>query len=50
MQQVKHCDGSESRPDLLERSISLKLPTMPQGQRKTEEDILKEFLEMKPRI
>ena len=42
--------GVASRPDLLERSISLKLPTMPQGQRKTEEDILKEFMEMRPRI
>lgn len=39
-----------NRPDLLERAIAIKLPTMPEGQRKTEEEILREFYEMRPRI
>jgi hypothetical protein len=38
------------RPDLLERSISIKLPSMPAGSRKTESEILQRFREMLPRL
>ncbi|MBN8544256.1 MAG: hypothetical protein J0M34_08340 [Alphaproteobacteria bacterium] len=42
--------GIANRPDLLERSVSIRLPTMPEGQRKTEEEILQQFHELRPCI
>lgn len=42
--------GIANRPDLLERSVSIKLPTMPEGQRKTEEEILRQFHQLRPQI
>lgn len=39
-----------NRPDLLERSVSISLPTMPENQRKTEEEILRQFYELRPKI
>jgi len=38
------------RPDLLERSIRIKLKPMPEGFRKTEAEMLAEFEEMLPRL
>lgn len=39
-----------NRPDLLERSLSLRLPTMPEGQRKTEEELRRRLEELRPEI
>lgn len=39
-----------SRPDLLERAISIELERMPEGQRRTEEELLAEFKELQPRV
>lgn len=39
-----------TRPDLLERSVSINLPAMPENQRKTEGEILRQFYELRPKI
>lgn len=42
--------GYANRPDLMERAIPIKLPSMPVGGRKTEEELLAEFERMLPGI
>lgn len=43
-------NGVASRPDLLERSLSLKLPSMPSDQRETEKELRQKFWELLPFI
>lgn len=43
-------NGIATRPDLLDRSVSVKLPSMATKQRKVEADILRIFEEMRPRL
>ena len=43
-------EGVANRPDLLERCISITLPTMPEGHRKTEKQLHAEFETLKPQI
>ncbi len=42
--------GIATRPDLLERSVSVKLRPMPQDQRKSEREIRSRFREMQPHL
>lgn len=42
--------GIANRPDILERAIAIKLRTMPEGQRKTEDDLMQAFEELRPRL
>jgi hypothetical protein len=39
-----------TRPDLIERGISINLPALEEGQRKPEEEIKRRFLELRPRV
>ena len=47
---INGIEGIASRPDLLERSLALKLPTMAMGKRKTEAELNAGFEELKPRL
>lgn len=47
---INGIEGVANRPDLLERCISITLPTMPDGYRKTEKQLLFEFERLKPQI
>lgn len=42
--------GYANRPDLMERAIPIRLPSMPEGGRKTEEELLAEFDQMLPGV
>lgn len=42
--------GYANRPDLMERAIPIRLPSMPEGGRKTEEELLVEFNQMLPGV
>ncbi|MGT2465044.1 bifunctional DNA primase/polymerase [Mesorhizobium atlanticum] len=42
--------GYANRPDLMERAIPIRLPTMPEGGRKTEEELLAEFNRILPGV
>lgn len=42
--------GYANRPDLMERAIPIRLPSMPEGGRKTEEELLAEFHKMLPGV
>lgn len=42
--------GYANRPDLMERAIPIRLPSMPEGGRKTEEELLAEFHQILPGI
>lgn len=42
--------GYANRPDLMERAIPIRLPSMPEGGRKTEEELLSEFNQMLPGV
>ncbi|MFT4161774.1 bifunctional DNA primase/polymerase [Shinella sp.] len=42
--------GYANRPDLMERAIPIRLPSMPEGGRKTEEELLAEFNRMLPGV
>lgn len=42
--------GYANRPDLMERAIPIRLPAMPEGGRKTEEELLAEFEQMLPGV
>ena len=47
---INGISGYAKRPDLLERAIPLRLRAMPESQRRTEADMMREFQAMLPRL